>query len=172
MFGFATVTAFLLPFLVVMIVPTKLRYKKWYRVVSEVLYIVPTIALIIPNCADSAYYQFTYRLLSSEIFSYLGISGQMGALAPHFAVDYWYAWVAGLVIAILFLLVNGKIRLVQQRSFVDHSTADIVLSVVMAAVVFVMLRGGFGSFIQPDDASRYCQPKNAALVGNDDYNIL
>ncbi|MCR5821336.1 MAG: sulfatase-like hydrolase/transferase [Bacteroidales bacterium] len=171
-FGFATVTAFLLPFLVVMIVPTKLRYKKWYHVVSEVLYIVPTLAIIIPNCCDSAYYQFTYRLLSSEIFSYLGISGQMGALAPHFAVDYWYTWVLGLVIAILFLVINGRIRLVQQRSFVDHSTADIVLSVVMAAVVFVMLRGGFGSFIQPDDASRYCQPKNAALVGNDAYNIL
>ena len=86
-FGMATVGAFLAPYLVWMLLPLEARWKKWYRVAAEVLYVVPVLFMIVPRGANMAYYQYTYRLLSEEIFSYLGIGGQMGTLVPLFAVD-------------------------------------------------------------------------------------
>ena len=86
-FGLATVAVFLLPYIILMLLPLQARNRRWYRILVEVFYIAAVLLMIIPRGCNSAYYQYTYRLLSDEIFSYLGISGQMGSLAPHFAVD-------------------------------------------------------------------------------------
>lgn len=109
-FGLATVTTFLLPYLTLMILPLPARNRRWYRILTEVLYIAAVLLMVIPRGCNSAYYQYTYRLLSDEIFSYLGISGQMGSLVPHFAVDYWFAWACPLAITLLFLFLNSRIR--------------------------------------------------------------
>ena len=169
-FGMATLVAFLLPWLVMLLVPLKLRWKKGYRIVTEVLYIVGVVAIIVPRAANSAYYQFTYRLLSDEIFSYLGIGGQMGSLMPLFLIDYWYAWLFPLLILILFLFLNSRIRLAERKE--RPLLHEAVGTVGGALIVWLLLRGGFGPFIQPDDAAQFVQPKNTALVNNDGYNIL
>lgn len=171
-FGMATLGAFLLPYFLMMLLPVKWRWNRGWQVVSEVLYIVPVIMILACRGANSAYFQYTYRLLSDEIFSYLGISGQMGSLVPHFAVDYWYAWVVPVVIAIIFFILNSRIRLAKRNENQKYLVNDILGCVVGLLLVWFMLRGGFGKFIQPSDAAYFCQPKNAVLVSNDAYNIL
>ena len=171
-FGAATVATFLAPWFLLMLLPFDIRWKRWYRTVAEVLYIVPVLMILIPRGANTAYYQYTYRLLSDEIFSYLGISGQMGSLAPHFAVDYWYAWVMPLVIAIIFLFINSRLHFRERNKFFNHLPKDLIAFVLGMAAVAVMMRGGVTRTLQPEDAGRWCQPKNSALVSNDAYNIL
>ena len=167
-FGLATVAAFLLPYIILMLLPLPARNRRWYRTITKVLYIAAVLLMIIPRGCNSAYYQYTYRLLSDEIFSYLGISGQMGTLAPHFAVDYWFAWVCPLAIALLFLFLNKRIGRYEAP---NKARADwrLVLSVLLLALC---LRGGVAHALKPTDAARYVQPKNTALVSNDSYNIL
>lgn len=171
-FGMATLATLLLPWFVMMLLPSGIRWCKGYRIVSECLYIVGVALFIIPRAANTAYYQFTYRLLSDEIFSYLGIGGNMGALLPLFAVDYWYAWVPPLLLFIAFLFINSKIKLKPRESHRMQLIQDSVGSVVGGLLVWFLLRGGFGSFISTRDAAQYVQPKNSALVVNDTYNIL
>lgn len=171
-FGAATIAAFLCPYMLMMLLPLEVRWKRWYRIVAELLYVLPVAFIVIPRGANMAYYQYTYRLLSDEIFSYLGISGQMGSLAPHFAVDYWYAWVVPLVVFILFLILNSRLHFRTRSQYINHLPNDLLACVVGVAVGLLMLRGGIGRFIQASDAARYCQPKNTALVNNDAYNIL
>lgn len=168
-FGIATVGTFLLPYMLMMLLPlTRVRWRRWYRTLAEILYIVPMLAILIPRGCNAAYYQYTYRLLSDEIFSYLSIGGQMGALVPHFAVDYWYAWAVPLVLTIIFLIVNHRIRLRVRSPYLKHQGNDIAGFIVgMAAVVAMVM-----AVHSPDDAARFCQPKNTALVNNDAYNIL
>ena len=167
-FGLATVAAFLLPFIVLMLLPLPARNHRWYRTSAEVFYIAAVLLMIIPRGCNSAYYQYTYRLLSDEIFSYLGISGQMGSLVPHFAVDYWFAWACPLAIALLFLFANSRIHRYEAPA---KSQADWRLA--LSVLLFILcLRGGVAHSLQPVDAARYVQPKNTALVGNDAYNIL
>lgn len=171
-FGAATVATFFGPYFLLMLLPFSYRWKRWCRIVGEVLYIVPMIMILAPRGANAAYYQYTYRLLSDEIFSYLGISGQMGSLAPHFAVDYWYAWVMPLAIFIVFLIVNSRLHIATRKPFIDNRANDIFAFGVGIVLLWFMMRGGFGHFLQPSDSSHYCHPKNSALVSNDAYNIL
>ena len=167
-FGLATVATFLLPYCLLMLLPLPARNRRWYRIITEVLYIAAVLMMIIPRGCNSAYYQYTYRLLSDEIFSYLGISGQMGSLAPHFAVDYWYAWVCPLAIALLFFFLNSRIRRYEAPGKV-RADWRLVLSVLL---VCLLVRGGIGHSLQTTDAAHYVQPKNSALVNNDSYNIV
>ena len=167
-FGLATVATFLLPFIILLLLPLPVRNRRWYRILTEVLYIAAVLLMIIPRGCNSAYYQYTYRLLSDEIFSYLGISGQMGALVPHFAVDYWFAWACPLAIALLFFFLNNRIRRYEAP---EKARADWQLA--LSVLLFILcLRGGVAHSLQPVDAARYVQPKNTALVNNDSYNIL
>ena len=171
-FGMATIGTFFAVYLFLMLLPFNVRTKKAYRCVAEAFYIIPMMLILIPRGANTAYYQYTYRLLSDEIFSYLGISGQMGSLAPHFATDYWYAWVVPLAIFILFLVINSKIRLRPIAAVKSPNLSNTLGWVVGMGLTVVMIRGGFGKMIGPDTAARYCQPKNTALVNNDAYNIF
>ncbi|MBR6291288.1 MAG: LTA synthase family protein [Bacteroidales bacterium] len=168
-FGIATVGAFFLPYMTMMLLPlTRVRWRRWYRIIAEILYIVPMLLILVPRCCNAAYYQYTYRLLSDEIFSYLGIGGQMGSLLPLFVVDYWYAWVVLLVLTILFFIANHRIRLRVRCPYNKHIINDIVGFILgMAAVVAMII-----AVKVPSDAAKYCQPKNTALVNNDAYNIL
>ena len=168
-FGVATIGAFFAPYLVMMMLPlTRLRWRRWYRTIAEVLYIVPMMLLLIPRGCNTAYYQFTYRLLSDEIFSYFGIGGQMGTLAPLFITDYWYAWLIPLLLFIAFLVVNSRIRLKVRNPYNKHLVNDIVGFVFGMAVTTGMIL----CVKDTSDAARYCQPKNSALVNNDAYNIM
>ncbi len=170
-FGLATVFTVLLPFIVLMLLPIKERWKRWYRILSETLYLLPWLVVLVAKGADSAYFQYTYRMLSNEIFTYLGNSGPMDKLIPHFMVNYWYAFVFGIIIIIAFLILNRRIHLAQRNQYTVWSNEWIGL-VAGLLITFFFMRGGFGSLIQLTDASHYCQPKNIPVVSNSGYNIL
>ncbi|MBR1549991.1 MAG: LTA synthase family protein [Bacteroidales bacterium] len=170
-FGLASVAMVLLPFAVLMLLPMQIRWKRWYRILTEVLYVVPVLFLLVARAADSAYYQYTYRMLSNEIFTYLGNSGPMDKMIPHFMVNYWYAFVFGLAIIIAFLIVNHRIRLAKRNPNTVMTNELIGLGTGLLLVWFLM-RGGFGHFLQLEDAAHYCQPKNIPLVNNSGYNIV
>lgn len=170
-FGLATMAMVLAPFALLMLLPTKARWKRWYRIVTEVFYVVPVLFVLVARAADSAYYQYTYRMLSNEIFTYLGNSGPMDKMIPHFMVNYWYAFVFGILIIAAFLILNHRIKLRQRNEYTVMSNEWIGLGVGVLVVWFLM-RGGFGHFIQLTDAARYCQPKNIPVVSNSGYNII
>lgn len=170
-FGLATVCTVLLPFIILMLLPFEIRWKRWYRIVTETLYILPWLVVLIAKGADSAYFQYTYRMLSNEIFTYLGNSGPMDKLIPHFMVNYWYAWVFGILIIIAFLILNHRIRLHARNEYTVLSNEWIGFGIGLL-ITWFFLRGGFGSFIQLEDATKYCQPKNIPVVSNSGYNIL
>lgn len=170
-FGLATVCMVLAPFALLMLLPTKARWQRWYRILTEALYVLPVLFLLVARAADSAYYQYTYHMLSNEIFAYLGNSGPMDKMIPHFMVNYWYAFVFGILIIVAFFVVNHRIRLAKRNPNTVMTNELIGLGAGLL-VVWFLLRGGFGSFIQPEDATRYCQPKNIPLVSNSGYNIV
>lgn len=170
-FGLATVFTVLLPFIVLMLLPVKVRWKRWYRIITETLYLLPWLVILVARAADSAYFQYTYRMLSNEIFTYLGNSGPMDKLIPHFMVNYWYAWVFGILIIIAFLILNHRIRLAKRNQYTAMSNEWIGFGSGLLLAWF-FLRGGFGGFIQLTDAANYCQPKNIPVVSNSGYNIL
>lgn len=173
-YGFVTVVTFLLPFLVLNLIPFNFRWNRGFNILSEVLYLIPVLVVLGLNMVDTSYFQFTYRRMSAEMFAYMGIGGDMGNLLPHFIVDYWYSVVSGLGIMALFVWMGLNIRLSNRHnSFYSQKSTDCVGSIISLMVVFVLFRGGFQrNFIQLSDVSKYCQFKNTPLVSNSPYNIL
>ena len=172
-FGMATIGFALLPYLAANLLPFSFRWNKTFRSLTEIfLYILPSLFLVVANVSDAAYYQFTYRRLSGEIFRYLGIGGQMGALVPHFLVDYWPATLFGLAVIVFFIWASMRIRLLPRDRYRRHIVNDIVGFFLGGLVILFLFRGGFGQNIHWHDTTKYCQAKNNALVTNSGYNIL
>ena len=172
-FGMATIGFALLPYLAANLLPFSFRWNKTFRSLTEIfLYILPSLFLVVANVSDAAYYQFTYRRLSGEIFRYRGIGGQMGALVPHFLVDYWPATLFGLAVIAFFLWASMRIRLLPRDRYRRHIFNDIVGFFLGGLGILFLFRGGFGQNIHWHDTTKYCQAKNNALVTNSGYNIL
>ena len=172
-FGIATIGCLLLPYFVANLLPFKFRWNKHYHRITEiVLYYLPVLFIIVSDICDASYYQYTYRRLTGEIFQYLGISGNMGSLWPHFLVDYWHSTAFGLLLILVTFWFGNKIRLIGRDKYRNHRINDLVGLVVGVAVVIFLLRGGFGKNIDWHDTTKYCQSKNSALVTNSGYNIV
>ena len=172
-FGIATIGCILLPYFVANLLPFKFRWNKIYHRLTEILlYYIPVLFIIISDICDASYYQYTYRRLTGEIFQYLGISGNMGSLWPHFIVDYWHSTLFGFLLIFLTFHFGGKIILIGRNKYRNHRINDLVGLVVGVAVVIFLLRGGFGKNIEWSDTTKYCQAKNSALVTNSGYNIV
>lgn len=172
-FGTATVGIILLPYLAANLLPFKFRWNRHYHRIIEVLfYYLPVLFMLISNTCDTAYYQFSYRRLSGEIFRYLGIGGNMGSLWPHFVVDYWHTTLFTLFIVVVLFWAGSKVRLSARNRYQKHALNDIIGFIVGYALLFLLLRGSFGKDAKWQESAKYCQAKNCALVTNSGYNIL
>lgn len=172
-FGLATIGLLLLPFFFLNLLPFHFRWNKhFHRIIEGLFYYLPMLFIIGTNITDGAYYQFTYRRLSGEIFHYLGISGDMGALWPHFLIDYWPATVCGIVLIILLFVFGAMIRLAPRNKFNKSVLSDIIGFVLGLGILFLMLRGGVSTKVENNNTARFCQAKNSALVTNSAYNII
>lgn len=172
-FGIATIGCMLMAYYALNLIPFNFRWNRHYhRWVEVVFYYLPVLAMLVADICDSAYYQYTYRRLSGEIFRYLGISGNMGALWPHFVVDYWHSTLFAIIITIILFWLGGKAKLLPRNRYRKHKANDLVGLLLGAACVVFLIRGGFGKNIEWHDTTKYCQAKNCALVTNSGYNIV
>lgn len=171
--GCATVCTFLLPYIVLNLIPTNLRWNKIYHCIGEVFYILGTIAILLPTLVDTAYFQFTYRRLSGAIFSYLTVGGNMGSLIPMFLSDYWYVTLVGIGVFAILTVAQSSIHLKPRTLYTSHTANDIIGAIVGLSVTFILMRGGFQKhWLEPQDSARYAVMKETALVENSAYNIL
>ena len=173
-FGLATVFTFLSPYILLNIIPSReLRWNKVYHGIAEALYIIITLAIILPTIVDTAYFQFTYRRLSCEIFKYLTIGGDMGNLIPKFIIDYWPTTVIGVALIVIMTVMQCITHLDRRSPYASHTVNDIVGCIVVIALTLVLMRGGFSRhWIQPSDSARYTTAKESSLVQNSALNIL
>lgn len=183
-FGLASTTLFLAPYLLMMMMPFKIRWKKGYRIVAEVLFWIGALLLIIVNLVDVAYYQFTYRRMNAMMFRYMGVGGDMGDLIPRFIVDYWYVTLAAITVVTGMVLLSLHMRMrnaslfdIPQESRLSsvnklRRSNGVWSSLTGILLLVLLLRGGIGhQWLQPGEVVRYAQPKNSALVMNSAYNI-
>ena len=172
-YAMATVTLVLTPFIVLNLIPTNMRWKRWYRFVSDLLFLIPSLVVIVVNHIDVAYFQFTYRRMSSEMFAYMGVGGDMGNLIPKFLVDYWPVSVSGVAIIVLFLVFSHRIKYPNLNIYAINRSNDFIgLGIGLLFTLFFVRGGVQRHFIELNDSARYCQMKNTPLVLNSPYNII
>lgn len=172
-FGAATVGIMLIPYFFANIIPFRFRWNKVYHGIVEVLlYCIPVLFILIANTCDAAYYQYTYRRLSGEIFSYLGISGDMGSLWGHFVIDYWQATLFAIVVVALFFWLNSKIHLAERIKYRKFIVANLLTFLIGAACIFFIINDNFLKEKRWHDPAMFSQHKNSAMVTNSTYSII
>lgn len=172
-FGAATVGIMLIPYFFANIIPFRFRWNKVYHGIVEVLlYCIPVLFILIANTCDAAYYQYTYRRLSGEIFRYLGISGDMGSLWGHFVIDYWQATLFAIVVVALFFWLNSKIHLAERIKYRKFIVANLLTLLIGAACIFFIINDNFLKEKRWHDPAMFSQHKNSAMVTNSTYSII
>ena len=174
-FGISTTAMILTPYFILNVIPISLRWNPIYKKVCNVIYCLSVIVMIMANLIDGAYYQFTFRRMTSEIFGFLGVGGDFGNLIPQFLHDYWPFVIIFIVMLFVFFWCNNRIVLTKRTShpYGKQIVTDSILSVLFIAVVVLAIRGGFGyKPIRPIDASKYATCNNTSLVINTPFSII
>lgn len=174
-FGLSTTAMMLSPFLIMYVLPIGLRWNKIYKGIAEAFYVIGVIAMLLANLIDAAYYEFTFRRMTSEIFGYLGVGGDMGNLIPQFLKDYWLFVIIFVALIVAFAWCSRRIVLDKRAPHPFSSTLikDSLQSVVAIALCVMIIRGGFiYKPLRPIDASKYASCDNVSLVLNTPFSII
>lgn len=170
-FGIVTTATLMAVYAPIMLLPLKIREKRWFRILTEGYFTLKVLVALLANLCDCGYFPFTFRRISSDIFAYLTIGGQMGNLIPHFLVDYWHITLCGTAIITLWLLLNFKTHWVPFRQE-THPANGWTGFVVGTLMLCLLIRGGVTHYIQLTDAARFVPIERSALVVNSPYSIL
>ena len=165
------------PFIFFNSIPFRFRYNKAYQVLVNVFFYVVNIVGLMLNFIDLVYFRFTLKRLTGDIFSYLTVGGDFGALIPQFLHDFWYVLVVWGLLS--FLLVYFTIRLSvaapkgkSKSNRVSYLFIHTFLFLLIGFVTVIGIRGG--TQLRPIGiitAGNYTTAKNVPLILNTPFSI-
>jgi phosphoglycerol transferase MdoB-like AlkP superfamily enzyme len=129
------------------------------------------------NFIDLIYFRFTLKRLTGDIFSYLTVGGDFGALVPQFLHDFWYVLVVWGLLS--FLLVYFTVRFSvaapkgkSKSNKVSYFFIHTFLFLVIGFITIIGIRGG--TQLRPIGiitAGNYTTAKNVPLILNTPFSI-
>lgn len=109
-FIFDSVSVFYInmPFLILSLIPFRLRENRGYQKVLFYLFVVTNSLALLVNFADIFYYEFKMGRIASDDLVYTGESNS-GDLLISFMRDYWYGFL--LYVALIWIFIKGYRRI-------------------------------------------------------------
>ena len=168
-------TQLLLTFL--SLLPLRVAYGRLYQRVMTWIYRFTIIAALILNLGDTVYYRFTLRRTTLAVFDEFQAENPLHFL--RFFVDYWGVTLVGIVLIVLFILVER--RLPRPKSHPEGRVWPVYLTSVglLALGVYLSIVGGRGGFtaetrpITMSNAALYIQkPHQRAMVLNTPFCLI
>lgn len=165
-------------FILLTIIPLKIKFHPIYQKVLHYIFIIPNAVGLAANAADNIYYQYTLRRTTVTVFSQFENEQNFGALLISFLLDYWYGFVFFIVLVFLFVKLANRIKIEGPQtknawSFYGVSTA------LMLLIVYLFVggvRGGFRHSTRPitiSNAAEYAKvPKDINLVLNTPFALM
>lgn len=175
-YALATTSLYLLPYLLMMLLPITAKQNKYYRLTANFFYVAATEFVMLVSCVDMGYYRFTFKRMTSDIVRYLGIGGDFGELIPQFIRDYWLIVLVFVLLNAVFILLLRWIHRRNRTEEMFYSKKWIIkqslVAVIVAGCLFLSIRGGFQ--VRPLNlmqASLYASTQNSALVLNTPFTL-
>jgi phosphoglycerol transferase MdoB-like AlkP superfamily enzyme len=167
------ITNFLFIFL--FLLPYDLRDKKWYRVILFISFFVPNAIALAANCADLAYFGFTHKRTTFDVFTFMGKELELGKLFLLFLADFWYVFVAWILLCwgliFFYKRINKEIPAV--KNSLKTISVSFVLLLLSAGISFLAFRGGLQVIpIYNATAGEYTTANNVPLVLNSAFSII
>ncbi len=164
-------------FLLAYLFPAAFREKKGYRYFLKVIFIVVNSIAIFANCVDFAYFRFTLKRTTADVFHFFGgkIGNDLGTLLPVFLRDYWYIFSLWILLTYLLYLLyqqieKKRIQLSWSQQEFSREKNFFFLVICLAILAY---RGGFQlKPVSAIDAGKYANVKYVPLVTNTAFTIV
>lgn len=167
----AATTIFLSPFILLCILPFRIRGNKIYQKITNGFFYLGTILLMAVNIIDIVYYRFTFRRMAGDIFNYLSVGGDFKELIPQFAKDFWPYVLIFIILIVLLVWVIKKIQWENKPR--QYKYADALAFFVIGAFSIFLCQEGFAfKPLTQNSTVKYTTPPNAPLVVNTPFSIV
>ena len=173
-FDLSTIGLLLMPFIVLSLLPEKWQHNWPVRILQALTFFIPVLLIIALNLMDTAYYNFTLKRSTADLFVIVSAGNDVGQLLTSFISDYWMLiliFIAGTWLLIRYYKRTSIRRL--KRTTPSSLRKELIAFFFVVPLFVLFGRGGFALRpISPLDATLYTQPENSALVLNSAFTLL
>jgi len=163
-------------YIFLLVIPFRFRRKRAFSLITDSIFYISNIILLIPNLADTAYYPFSLKRMTIDIFRYISTGDDTANMMPQFIRDYWYLLLILLTAVFILVFVARRIRI--SKRYVMQKTAHYYLSQTLSMFLFLALtvlgvRGGIQ--LKPVgilSASLYAPSQETAVVLNSAFTLM
>jgi len=165
-------------YILMFLLPFRFRYNRTYQSVAKYLYFVTNGITLAANCMDTAYFPFTFRRTTFNIFREFSNDENIGGIFAKALVENWYLalFFAGLIVLMIWRygrpLEKSSIQIKNPLIYYPLSTLWLLLG---AGVMIGGFRGSMKFSMRPitlSNAGQYVtEPVDVPLVLNTPFSI-
>ncbi len=163
-------------YIFLLVIPFRFRRKRMFSIITDIIFYTSNIILLIPNLADTAYYPFSLKRMTIDIFRYISTGDDTANMMPQFIRDYWYVLLLLLTSVFLLFFIAGHIRISGRYVMQKHSHYYLSQTMIMSlffALLVLGVRGGIQ--LKPVgilSASQYAPSQETAVVLNSAFTLM
>ena len=163
-------------YILLLVLPFHFRRKKIFSLITDTVFYITNSILLLPNMADSAYYPFSLKRMTFDIFKYISTGDDTAALMPQFIRDFWYVFLIWIVAILILIFISRRIAISNQtatKKQVPYYLLQTLLMLLFAALGVLGVRGGFQ--LKPIgilSASQYAPSQETAIVLNSAFTLM
>ena len=175
-FDLAAILILNAPYFLLLLLPFKFVGNPKCRTAGNIYFIVINLIGILANLIDTCYYPFSMRRMTFDIFSFIGETGNFGALIPLFLRDYYYMIFIFLGFMLMMFAIVYFSKHIEYKEFVMKGKAlivQIVIRVVLLSAMVLGMRGGWQ--LRPltiASAGEYGGVEYAALILDSPFSLI
>lgn len=163
-------------YILLLLLPFRFRRKRAFHILSDIIFYISNIILLIPNLADTAYYPFSLKRMTIDIFRYISTGDDTANMMPQFIRDYWYVLLILTISVFILVFVARRIRISNRyvmQKHVHYYLSQTLTMFVFLALTVLGMRGGIQ--LKPVgilSAAQYAPSQETAVVLNSAFTIM
>jgi phosphoglycerol transferase MdoB-like AlkP superfamily enzyme len=165
-----------LPVIALHFFPVAAFYNRHYQRMIAWLFALINIPALLFNCIDFAYFRFTFRRTTSDVFSIIGLGDDFLKLLPSMLADFWYVMLLFVVLSVLLIRIYAWIsanHFSLHRFSSVFSAKRVVFHFLFLLMVVIGFRGGIQyKPINIISAGEFNSAQAAPLALNTSFTII
>ncbi|MFH0894872.1 MAG: sulfatase-like hydrolase/transferase [Bacteroidota bacterium] len=166
------------PFILLLLLPFHFRSKKAFTKYSNLFFYISNSIGIFFNCIDAAYFPFTLKRTTGDVFSFVSTGNDFLKLLPNYMQDFWYVFllafvlIAGMIVLDRFLPFK-KFNVAPAKNKIKYFGFHLLMLVFVITLSIIGMRGGFQ--LRPISiltAAEYTDPAGIPLTLNTPFTII
>jgi phosphoglycerol transferase MdoB-like AlkP superfamily enzyme len=169
-FDCITISLLGFPYICFSLIPFSFRNSKFYQGFLNILFHFLNIFFIALNLIDVVYFSFTQKRSTVDLLTVVGGGDDFSQQIGSFFRDFWLLLVFLLMLIILSVWLNKKIKFNKIKS---TFTKDFIVFFISLVFFILIARGGLRlKPISPIDASTFTRIENTALILNTPFTMI